>query len=215
MKRLLIVGAGGFGREVLCWARDAEKRQSEWRVFGFLDANPRALDGFTTGVDISGDPTEYYPSENDCFICALGDPKTKRLVVSGLMERGADFITLVHPSAIVGSDCRIGPGSILCPGVILTTSVTLGNHVILNLGTTIGHDAQVGNWCSLMVHVDVGGEATLGEGVYAGSQAFILPRIRVGDEAVIGAGSVVTRHIQPRATAFGVPARVIGISTEK
>jgi sugar O-acyltransferase (sialic acid O-acetyltransferase NeuD family) len=209
VKRLLIVGAGGFGREVLCWARDVEPTQSEWRIGGFLDANPTVLDGYEVSVGILGDPAEFEPTETDCCICAIGDPVTKRRVVSNLLERGAQFVTLIHPSVIIGANCHIGAGCIVCPNVVLTTNVILGRFVTLNLGATLGHDAAASDWCSFMVHADVGGKASLGEGVFAGSQSFILPGMQVGDHAVVGAGSVVTRNVPAGSTMFGVPAKLI------
>jgi len=209
VKRLVIVGAGGFGREVLCWARDVEPTQSEWKIGGFLDANPAVLGGYGVSGEILGDPAEFSPTEADCCICAIGNPATKRRVVSSLLERGAKFVTLIHPSVIIGANCRIGEGCIVCPGVVLTTNVTLGRFVTLNLGTTLGHDARAGDWCSLMVRADVAGKATLGEGVFAGSHSFILPGLRIGDNAVVGAGSVVTRNAPAGSTMFGVPAKQI------
>ena len=209
MKRLLIVGAGGFGREVLCWARDVEPTQSEWRIGGFLDANPAALDGFDVPLRILGDPAEFVPAETDLCICAIGDPATKHRVVADLAARGAQFTTLIHPTAVIGLNCRIGDGAIFCPGVVVTSHVTLGRFVTLNLGATVGHDARLGDWCTLHVHADLAGKVSLGEAVLAGSRSFVLPSVTVGARAVVGAGAVVTRHVPARSSVFGVPAKVI------
>ena len=215
MKRLLIVGAGGFGREVLCWARDVEPTQSEWRIGGFLDANAAALEGFDVPHEILGDPQEFAPAETDLCIGAIGDPATKRRVVTGLAARGAKFATLIHPSVIMGADCRIGDGCILCPRAVLTTHVTLGRFVTLNLAATVGHDVAVGDWSTLSGHVDITGKVSLGEGVFAGSHACVLPGLKVGDRAVVGAGTVVTRNVSAGSTMFGVPAKLICTTATK
>lgn len=209
MKRLLIVGAGGFGREILCWARDIQVVQKGWSIGGFLDANPAALDPFNLPAGIIGDPASFQPSNEDILACALGDPATRRSVIAGLQARGAQFATLIHPTCVIGADCRIGTGCVLCPGAVLTTNVTLGRFVTVNLGATVGHDASVGDWCNLNVHVDLAGHASLGESVFTGSHAFVLPGVTVGDHAIVGAGAVVTRNVAAGCTVFGVPARQI------
>jgi sugar O-acyltransferase (sialic acid O-acetyltransferase NeuD family) len=215
VKRLLIVGAGGFGREALCWARDVEPTQSEWKIGGFLDANPAALDGFDVPFKILGDPATFAPPETDLFVCALGDPLAKQVVITGLAARAAHFVTLIHPSVIVGADCRIGDGCILCPRAVLTTHVTLGRFVTLNLAATVGHDVCVGDWCTLSDHVDITGKVSLGDAVFAGTHACVLPGLRVGDRAVVGAGAVVTRNVPSGSTMFGVPAKLVRTKASK
>lgn len=128
-KRLLIVGAGGFGREVLCWARDVEPTQSEWELGGFLDANPAALAGFDVPLGILGDPAEFTPSATDRFVCAIGDPVIKQRVMARLADSRAQFSNLIHPSVVRGANCSIGVGCVLCPGVVLTSHVSLGGFV--------------------------------------------------------------------------------------
>ncbi|HJQ68486.1 MAG TPA: acetyltransferase [Blastocatellia bacterium] len=209
MKRLLIIGAGGFGREVMGWASHANRDRRDWEVGGFLDSNPKALDGYGREVGIVGDPLTYTPSDTDLFVCAIGDPATKLRVCKELKERGASFLTLIHPTAVVGLDCVIGEGCVLCPGAVVTTNVTLGSFVCLNVYSTVGHDAVIGDGCTLSAHTDVTGFARLGEGVFLGSHASILPNATVGDYAVVGAGSVVLRKVRPRSTVVGVPAKQI------
>lgn len=209
MKRLLIVGAGGFGREVLSWASALDHQQNPWKVAGFLDSNPRVLDGFGLETGIVGDPLSYVPAENDLLVCAIGDPKTKLTLCRRLKERGGQFLTLIHPTAVIGLGCKLGVGCLVCPGAVATTDVTLGDFVALNVHATVGHDAIIGDGCTLNAHCDVTGGARLGEGVFLGSHAAILPGATVGDYAVVGAGSVVLRSVRSRTTVVGVPARVI------
>lgn len=212
MKHLIIIGAGGFGREVLGWASDTLKGKSDWVIDGFLDANPKALNQFNYDYPILGDPTYYLPRQNEYFVCAIGDPKIKLELCRQLQKRNGQFFTLVHPTAIVGYTCKIGTGCIICPGSIITTNVTVGNFVTLNLYSTVGHDATIGDGCTLSDHTDVTGGTILGEGVFLGSHASILPQVTVGDYAKIGAGSVVVRKVKPHTTIFGVPAKQISLN---
>ena len=207
MKKLVIIGAGGFGREIFHWASDIV--QQEWCIGGFLDQNAMALAGFSGFPPIIGDPATYVPSRNDVFTCAVGDPKSKLRLCNSILERGGRFISLIHPTAVVGTMCNLGQGCIFCPGTVVTSNVSLGNFVTLNACATVGHDACIGDGCTLSGHADVTGAAMLGRGVFLGSHAVVLPKARVGDYATVGAGSVVLRSVKAHSTVFGVPAKVI------
>jgi hypothetical protein len=124
-KSLLIVGAGGFGREVLGWAAENVSVGIDWCIGGVLDSNPRSLDQFRLSYTILGDPQTYQPTENDVFVCAIGDPATRLRVCSDLRARGARFANIIHRTAIVGSDVQMGQGVILCPYSVVTTNVIL------------------------------------------------------------------------------------------
>ena len=209
MKRLLIVGAGGFGREVLAWALDLPACGQEWQIGGFLDANPAALQGYPCGLPVLGDPMNFAPSEDDFLVCAIGDPAQRLRLCRHLKERGGHFLTLIHPTAVIGPACRIGEGCVLCPGAVVTTNVTVGEFTTLNVGVCVGHDAVVGPGCNLNPHSDLGGHSKLGEGVHLGTHADILPGATVGEYARVGAGSVVLRKVDPHTTVLGVPARKV------
>jgi sugar O-acyltransferase (sialic acid O-acetyltransferase NeuD family) len=209
VKRLLIVGAGNFGREVLDWALAVPPDRRDWEVGGFLDSRKEILDGFGVSYPILGDPDTYPFGDNHCFICAIGDPKTKLDYCRRLDSRGAKFATLIHPTAIIGTGCRWGKGCLLCPGAIITNHVTLGDFVTLNLYATVGHDAVLGDGCTLSGHADVTGWAILGEGVFLGSHASVLPKARVADGTIVGAGSTVLKRTEPHTTVVGVPAKRI------
>jgi sugar O-acyltransferase (sialic acid O-acetyltransferase NeuD family) len=209
-KRVIIVGAGGFGREMLQWTTDAIAG-SDWQIHGFLDANPDSLTRFGVVHRVLADPTSYEPCPDDVFVCAVGNPLVKRDVVGRLLSRGAKFITVVHPTAIVGARALVGEGCILCPGAVLTADVKIGQFVTVNAHATVGHDVEIGDWATLSGHADVTGGAVLGEGVFAGSHACVLPKVKVGAWASIGAGSAVVRRVRAGATVFGVPAREIGL----
>ena len=206
-KRLLIVGAGGFGRETYYLAQDCQRASGEWYIGGFHDANVDALRGFDLPVGIVGDPRTYQPTPGDVYVCAIGDPGVKLRVGRELEARGANFVSLVHPTAIVRPACRIGRGVLISPYVIVSCNVTLGDFVAINLTSIIGHDAVIGAGSTLSSHCAVNGFAQLGEGAFLGSHAVVMPGAKVGDYGKVGAGSVVLHRLAAHTTAMGVPAK--------
>jgi sugar O-acyltransferase (sialic acid O-acetyltransferase NeuD family) len=209
MPKLVIVGAGGFGREVLAIAANSPAYGAEWVIGGFLDRDPNALERYDTQYAIIGDPETYAPTRDDLFICAIGDPEIKLAICRSLVVRGARFTSLIHSTALVGDRSQFGQGCILCPYTNVTTDVRIGDFVTLNAHSGIGHDAIVGDGCTLSAFCDVTGHAQLGEGTFMGSHSCVLPGVAVGRYARIGAGTAVIRPVGPGATVMGVPARFI------
>lgn len=213
--RLLIIGAGGFGREVLQWAEDIQRTgQTDWEIGGFLDANSQAFDSFDIDVPVLGSPDDWQPQPHDRFVCAIGDPSVRLRICRSFLDRGAEFVSLIHPTAIVGARCHIGKGTILCPGTTVTVDATIGDFVILNVRACVGHDAQVGDGCTINDFCDVTGNAKLGEGVFLGSHSSVTPSASVGDFARVGAGSIVVRRVRAHTTVMGPVAKRIDWSAD-
>lgn len=207
MKRLLIVNAGEFGRVVLDWILAIPPEQRDWQVGGFLDDRPSILENYKCDYRIIGSPFTFKLSESDCLICAIYEPKLKLEYCRKLKECGAKFITLVHPTAIIGSSCSLGEGTIIGPGAWLMCNATLGSFVTLNPYAGVGHDTRIGDGCTLSPQCTVAGWITLDEGVLVGTHSSIMPNITVNQYAVIGAGSAVFGNVSSNTTVVGVPAK--------
>ena len=206
MKDLYVVGAGGFGREVYGWLL-AMEGSSDWRFCGFLDDNPDALQGLDYAEGVVAPATDFKANVGQLFVCGIGDVQTKMKLCQPLLDQGAEFVTVIHPTAVVGKNVHLGRGVVLCPGVILTCDVEVGAMTMINCQSSVGHDVSIGDWCTVSAHCDLTGHTRLGRGVFMGSGARIIPGKSVGDHAVVGAGSVVIRSVASGQTVFGNPAR--------
>lgn len=205
--RILIVGAGGFGREVLQWTRDAWPEHAG-KIAGFLSSDQRVLDGFDTFPEIMGPPDDYRPAPGDYLLLAIGLPYVRRQVAESLLVRGAAFLTLVHPTAIVAASARIGTGAILCPYSIASDSCHVGRFTIMNYHTSLGHDASAGDFAVLSPYATLGGNAHVEEDVFLGLHASIGPGKTVGARSKVSANSCVLANAPADSIIFGVPGRI-------
>lgn len=210
MKRVFIVGAGGFGREVCAWLRSLPECGVDWELIGFLDDNPNALMGYSTGLDVVAPVSGFEPGVNDLFACGIGTVSIKMSACKPLIERGARFLTVVHPSVTLGPRVKLGEGVVLCPNVTLTCDIEVGEMAMINCLSSAGHDVRIGAWSTVSAHCDLMGFVELGQRVFMGSGARIIPGKKVGSDAVVGAGSVVIRNVEDGLKVFGNPARVFG-----
>ena len=211
MNRLVLAGAGGFGREVFSWVHATAGPNGPWREVVFIDDNPDALAATRFPAVCIGSIAEYRPADGDRVAMTVGQPHPKMGIRDSLASRGVRFETLVHPSAIIGATSEVGEGCIVCPGCVVTANARIGRYVTLNVYATVGHDAVVADYSTVGGHADVTGGATLDEGVFMGSHAVIAPRVRVGAFAVIGAGTVALRDVGEGATVLGVPGSNLGV----
>jgi sugar O-acyltransferase (sialic acid O-acetyltransferase NeuD family) len=207
MVDVIIVGAGGFGREVYHWAKDS-LAATQYRIKGFLSHHPEDLEGFGLEEKILGDDVTYAVQENDRFLLAIGDIEAKKRIIERMKARQGKFISLIHPTAIVKSSARIGEGVILCPFVLVSDHVVLGDFVMMNFYSSCGHDAKVGKYGIFSPYATVNGFVTMDDEVFLGTHATVTGYRRVGLGAKISANSVAMHDVPARAFVFGVPGKI-------
>jgi sugar O-acyltransferase (sialic acid O-acetyltransferase NeuD family) len=205
--RILIVGAGGFGREVLLWARDAWPEHAA-KIAGFLSADAGRLNGHACPLPIVADPAAFGPQPGDALLLAIGIPQIRREVAESLLAKGAEFLTLIHPTAIVAPSASIGPGSIVCPYAIVSDAASVGRFVLLNYQSSLGHDASAGDFAVLSPYATLGGGASVGEDVFMGMHSSVGPGKRVGARSKVSANSCALSDAPPDSLIFGAPGRV-------
>ncbi len=207
MKNLLIIGAGGFGREMFAAAREACGFGEGFRIKGYLDGNPHALDGFDGYPSIIGSSESYVIEEDDVFVTALGNVDARKRCAEMIESRGGCFIPIIHRSASLGPNVVVGEGAFIAHNVVLTADVKIGRHACVFHGSVIGHDTRLGDFSHVYSLVSIGGGVSVGERASVFPGARIVPRISIGNGATVGIGSAVIRSVDPGITVFGVPAQ--------
>lgn len=206
MKDVVIVGAGGFGREMFGYVKDCMSAGKDWKIKGFIDDNPGALSGYRYDAEIISSLDDYHPAPNDVLVCAIGMPKPKKRAVEKLLSRGAKFATLVHPAAHVGSNVALGEGVVICPFVSLNCDICVGDFAMINISAGCGHDSRIGAFATISGFCDITGYCQVGEGAFLASHVCMRPSSKIGNWASVGIGSSVIVSIKDNESAFGNPA---------
>ena len=219
-QRIIILGASGFAREMYWHIKETYPAARLAFVDDVSDIPSVVIAGRAIPVvkdwrfdAVPADGPGQPPVRFEEFVLGVGDPKVKMALVRKALASGLrPAPTVVHPRALVqGLDCRIGVGGIIAPGCILTTNVILGDYVLLNLNTTIGHDAVIGDYVTCNPGCQISGNVTLGRGCALGTGTVVREKISIAPGVVTGAQACIVKDIQePDITVVGVPAKRLG-----
>ena len=211
MKKIVIIGAGGFGREVAWIIERINAIKPTWDLAGFLDDNPALLNkpvykqySVIGGVDYASELTDVY------FVCAIGNAKIRKNIIQKLGDK--KFATIIDPTAIVSDTASIGEGSIICHNAIVSINVNISKHCDIIYGAIVSHDAKLNSFVTLYPSVNISGNVSIGSCVEIGAGAKVIQQKNIGNNVIIGAGSVVIKDIPDNSTAVGVPTKLIKLN---
>ena len=210
-----IIGAGGFAREIYellikpinNLSRDTHSEPA-FKVLGFLDDDPHAMDGKVCDIGIVGGIHDWEVKPEERFVMGIANPQVKEKLAKVMLDKGATFVNVIHPWVQIVPGATYGMGFVAYPGATVGPDVHVGDFVTL-LYTGLGHDAKVGNYCTISSYCGINGYVELGDRVFVGSHAVIHPNMKIGDDAYVGTGSVVIRRVKPGTKVFGNPAKVM------
>ena len=211
IEKVVIIGTGGFGREVLDVLEAVNQVETRYEILGFI-TEP----GFQNPGELINDKPVlgYYDwleqnKDQVRAICGVGAPATRLRLIRQAEQMGVQFFSVIHPRAILTRWVKLGTGSIITAGCILTNNITIGEHVHLNLDCTVGHDVVIEDCVTVSPGVHISGNVRLEEGSFIGTGANLIEGKTIGRWAVVGAGSVVVKDVPANSTAVGIPAAVI------
>ena len=209
MKNIIIIGAGGVGREVSLIIEKINKLKATWTLIGFIDDNINSWNKIINGYQIIGgmDLLETLPLDTYVVI-AIANYNLKKKIVNKINNK-FKFATIIDPKVYIHDYMTIGEGTIIYEGAIITANIQVGNHVIISPKCGVGHDSIIKDYVSLLWNVNISGNDVIEEGVMMGSGSTIIQGKKIGKGSIIGAGAVVIDDIDSFTTAVGVPAKVV------
>ncbi len=205
---LVVFGTGGHAKEVSEAILAAIADGENFNFLGFLDQSRG--NKMVQSFPVLGDEVWLKNNKGVKVVVAIGNPKYRRRVVQKINAIDQNrFQTIIHPKAYIGNNCKIGSGSMIFAGSVLTCEITIGEHVIVNVGTTISHEVNMESFVTLAPQCAVCGAVSINEGADIGAGTTIIQGQSIGAWSIVGAGAVVIRNIPANVTAVGNPAKVI------
>jgi sugar O-acyltransferase (sialic acid O-acetyltransferase NeuD family) len=210
VRDLLLIGAGGFARETAEAVRAVNAAQPTWELLGFLDDDPGRRGELIDGLPVLAAIDAVHDHPDAQVVICTGRPTnyvSRPRIAERLGLDDARYATVIHPTATMGSTCRVGVGSVLLAHVDLTADVAIGRHVAVMPQAVLTHDARVEDYATLGSGVLVGGGSRIAEGAYIGAGACIREGLTIGERAMIGMSAVVTCDVPAERLWYGAPAR--------
>ena len=210
MKKIVIFGAGGLGREVQWLIERINERKLSWEIMGYID------DGIEKGTVINGyevlGGTDFLEQYNEpvYVACAIGSATIRKRRVEEISEfEMVHFPNLIDPSVQMSELVQLGKGNIICAGTILTVNIRIEDFCIINLDCTIGHDDILDSFVTIYPSVNISGNVHIGRCSELGTGTQIIQGIKIKEDSIIGAGSVVVKDLKETGTYIGVPVKRI------
>lgn len=211
MQKLVIIGAGGFARELTWLVEEKNKVHLEYELLALLDEDSAKEGRQCLGVKVHGELKEagFFGETPIYALISTGKAHSRAALEGKVKSAGYRFTRLISPTATVSDYAHVGEGSIVMPGSVVTVEVSLGRHILINKLCSIGHESRIGDYCTIAPGAKIGGRVVLEEKCDIGMNASVIQGVKIGRGTTVGAGAVVTGDLPPDCVAVGVPARVI------
>lgn len=209
--KIVIVGAGGHGKEVAQILAEQYANDSKCKILGFIDENINLHGKKINNLPVLGGISwlEEHRTDSLRVICAVGNPKIMKMLVDKINQQKIEFINAIHPQAYIAPNAKIGKGVIIFQNTSISVDTQIGNYVTINVSSSISHDCIIEDYSNINPRVSIAGNVHVGALSFIGMGSSIIQGISIGSQATVGAGSVIIRNIPSNSLAVGVPAKVI------
>lgn len=208
LTKIILIGAGGHSKAM----QDIISVHPNYKLYAVID---EVFDQTTIREGIIQANTSFLDGldvKNYKFCIAIGDNLVRKKLFDHFKIPIRQYITLIHPSAVISSTASVGYGTVVLPHAVINANAKIGNHGIINTNAIVEHDNRIADYVHISPSATLAGTVKVGQGAHIGSNATVIPMKKIGKWATVGAGTVVINDIDDHATAVGVPAKVIAIN---
>lgn len=210
-KDIIIIGAGGLGREILWLLEEQNNKELVWNIIGFVDDNDTLKNKNIKGYPVLG-TVEWLSNYSNyvSVVCAIANPFVRANIINNIKyNEYIQYPNIIAEGVKISDSVNMGIGNIICTSSILTTDINIGNFTIIDINSTIGHDAVIGDYVMIYPSVNISGFVNIGKYTEIGTGTQVIQGLSICDETIIGAGAVVVKNVAIKGTYVGVPVRRI------
>lgn len=212
MKKIIIIGAGDFGKEVAWLIEEINKKVPTYNLIGYLDDDKNKIGKTFNGYPCLGaveNLNNLNNLNNDVCAVIANQNGSVRKKIASLFPNFNNWENIIHPSVNISHTATIGKGCIICASGNISVDTVIGDFCLFNISVTVGHDCIIKDYVSIMSGSCISGHVQVGEGAYLATNSTVIPFMKIGEYAKVGAGSVVMRNVKPNITVMGVPAKIL------
>ncbi|MBF7016781.1 acetyltransferase [Staphylococcus durrellii] len=203
MNNIMLIGNGGHAKVI----KDIILRLPNYHITGYLD-DTISQPGYINNVVYDNIENISKYNRDNYFVIAIGDNKTRQQIVRRLDSIDIKFATIIHPSAIIGSNVSIDEGTVVMANVTINADVCIGKHCVINTMCCIEHDINIKHYVHIAPHATLTGNVVVNSCTLVGAGVTVIPNITIGQNVTVGAGSTVINHIADNCTVYGSPAKI-------
>ena len=205
MKKTIVIGANGHAAEIRDYIEHynrAVEIQEQVNVLGYIDDDAQPYEHYGYEEPYLGKITGHDVRTDIRYLMGIADLRFRKMIVEDFVAKGAQFMGLVHPTALVSPSAKLGVGVVISHNASVGPKAVIGNHTMLNSRCTIGHDTVLGDFNFISPRVALSGHTTIGNGNMFGTNSATIPWMKIGNNNKIGAGMIVFKEVGDDETVF-------------
>ncbi|WP_203228771.1 acetyltransferase [Flavobacterium sp. LMO6] len=207
MNKIIIIGAGGHAAELIDYLiymnhTSVTTSSQNWEIVGLIDDSEANYHQYQYRFPYLGTIQAHQVRNDVGYIMGIANMKYRRTIIEELLQKKAQFISIIHPTALVSPSAKIGVGCVISHNVSIGPKAVIGDFNLINSRCTIGHDTTIEAYNFLSPQVVTGGFAVLGEENFIGTNGVVLPGITLGNKNTVAAGMIVDKNVTDNTTVF-------------
>jgi acetyltransferase EpsM len=204
MKEIIIVGSGGHSAELRDYINHNNYARPSNSIFvkGYIDDNIDTYHHYNFSEPFLGSIKDHIVDKSVKYLMGIANLDYRKAIIEKLENDGAEFIGLIHPTAIISPSALIHPTTVISHNASVGAKAKIGAYNMLNSRCTIGHDSVIGEYNFISPQVAISGNTKIGNGNLIGTNSCTIPGMTIGNDNKIAAVMVFYKPVGNNTTVL-------------